>query len=251
MKKIFISLMMALVAISTQAQEGTQNIGLLLGFGETICRERRDAADTKLSDVFKLDGPTFGFVYETSLWKGLGFQVGLSYRYGVLLGKWTSPVQFENVKWREVNAQHRLEIPIDWQYKFLIAKDTYLSVYTGPTVQCNIVSNTKFYFRNNTQIPTELIREVLKLNDVSSKEYFTTLSYDNDDIVDYHRWNITWGVGIGLQYKQYFLRGGYDFGILNPYHDKFYNNAFGPDYNRRGRVDQWQIKLGIYIWQHE
>mgnify|MGYP003456251769 FL=1 len=59
------------------------------------------------------------------------------------------------------------------------------------------------------------------------------------------RLNVTWGVGAGLQYKRYFLRGGYDFGLINPYKSDMFD---GFDIYTRGRFDQWQIKLGMYLF---
>jgi hypothetical protein len=59
---------------------------------------------------------------------------------------------------------------------------------------------------------------------------------------------VTWGVGAGLQYNRYFVRGGYDFGLINPYKaDKFIITDEYQPYTR-GRFDQWQIKLGMYLW---
>ena len=58
------------------------------------------------------------------------------------------------------------------------------------------------------------------------------------------RINITWGVGAGFQYKRYFLRGGYDFGLINPYKNADFTNGN----HTRGRLDQWNVKLGIYLW---
>jgi hypothetical protein len=42
------------------------------------------------------------------------------------------------------------------------------------------------------------------------------------------------------------VRGGYDFGILNPYKEDQFE---GKDINTRGRFDQWQIKVGMYLWE--
>jgi hypothetical protein len=60
------------------------------------------------------------------------------------------------------------------------------------------------------------------------------------------RINVTWGIGAGFQYERYFLRGGYDFGIINPYKAQSFS---GKDIYTRGRFDQWQIKLGMYLWE--
>jgi hypothetical protein len=59
-------------------------------------------------------------------------------------------------------------------------------------------------------------------------------------------------LGAGFQYDRYFLRGGYDFGLINPYkasHHFDYTETNGGNPRTRGRFDQWQIKLGMYLWE--
>ena len=84
----------------------------------------------------------------------------------------------------------------------------------------------------------------------SSKDFYSkTTDLDGDGVYDYHRFNVTWGVGAGFQYKQYYLRGGYDFGICNPYNDRYFNHSISTyEFNRKGRQDQWSLKLGVYLW---
>ena len=72
---------------------------------------------------------------------------------------------------------------------------------------------------------------------------------DGDGNRDFFRTNVMWGVGAGFRYKRYFLRGGYDFGITNPYRDRYFDISTGNQWRRKGRFDQWSIKLGIYLWQ--
>jgi hypothetical protein len=76
--------------------------------------------------------------------------------------------------------------------------------------------------------------------------------YSQEDMNDYalKRLNVTWGVGAGFQYERYFLRGGYDFGLINPYKAYQFTEMVNDGNPRtRGRFDQWQIKLGIYFWE--
>ena len=72
--------------------------------------------------------------------------------------------------------------------------------------------------------------------------------FSENDMKDHalKRINVTWGIGAGFQYERYFIRGGYDFGMINPYKAQSFT---GYDVYTRGRFDQWQIKLGMYIWQ--
>ena len=129
---------------------------------------------------------------------------------------------------------HQLEIPVDWQYKFEIADKTYLILYTGPTLQLGLS------YKQSTR------KQEIANGDITSKD---ADRYTMDSAFALKRLNVTWGIGAGFQYERYFLRGGYDFGILNPYKEVTFNVS--DDYNpyTRGRFDQWQIKVGLYLWE--
>jgi hypothetical protein len=142
-------------------------------------------------------------------------------------------------KTKEDHNFHQLEIPVDWQYRFMIAKQTYVALYTGPTLQVGL-ANT---FRYRTKVGDELIED--------RKEDVYKIDEDHDGKPDYNRVNVTWGVGACFQYKRYFIRGGYDFGIMSIYKDDYFNTGSDSGWNRKGRLDQWQIKLGIYFWQFD
>jgi hypothetical protein len=122
---------------------------------------------------------------------------------------------------------------VDWQYKFEIAKRTWLIIYTGPTLQCGLLLKDKWYVNDGNNISFTHEEDI----------------YSEEDMKDYalKRVNVTWGVGAGFQYERYFLRGGYDFGLINPYKAQTF---LGKDIYTRGRFDQWQIKLGMYLWEH-
>ena len=125
-----------------------------------------------------------------------------------------------------------MEIPIDWQYKFEIAKRTWIILYTGPTLQCGLDLTSKLYKTNNGKEITLEKDNSFYSEDMKDKEL--------------KRINVTWGLGAGFQYDRYFLRGGYDFGLINPYKERSF---VGHDAYTRGRFDQWQIKVGVYLWQ--
>jgi hypothetical protein len=176
-----------------------------------------------------------GFVYDATLWKGLGVSMGLNYTFGANVTDWTQKVSTQQGLYPQVRSRgqyHQLEIPVDWQYKFEIAQNTWIILYTGPTLQCGLALKDKWYIRINKE--TESISKAEN-------------SYSEQDMADYalKRLNVTWGLGAGFQYEKYFLRGGYDFGIINPYKAQSFNNGA----YTRGRFDQWQIKLGMYLWE--
>lgn len=142
---------------------------------------------------------------------------------------------------------HQVELFVDWQYKFQIAGDTYIILYTGPTLQCQI-----------SLVETEYVRSL----DYVKKQVTEIERYDYSDEDlhnDYKRLNVTWGLGVGFQYDRYYIRGGYDFGLMNPYKLTNFDESsvlvkkYGNEYSRatRGRLDQWSIKIGVFFWQSD
>jgi hypothetical protein len=176
-------------------------------------------------------------VYDATIVKGFGVSMALNYTFGNHTSAWKQIGELPYPQERTTGQYHQLEIPIDWQYKFEIAKRTWIILYTGPTLQCGLDLTSKLYKTNNGK---EIILE--KDN-----------SFYSEDMKDKElkRINVTWGLGAGFQYDRYFLRGGYDFGLINPYKaSQFdYTDTNGGNPRTRGRFDQWQIKLGVYFWQ--
>ena len=231
MKRILIICVIAMTMTSLHAQE---YLGVQIGYANPITR--LNVADNKntLSPT-SYHGMKIGFVYDATLWKGLGVSMGLNYTFGAKVTDWTKKVSTQDVLYPQVRSRgqyHQLEIPVDWQYKFEIAQNTWIILYTGPTLQCGLALNDKWYIRLNKDSES-----------ISKEENL----YSEQEMAGYalKRLNVTWGIGAGFQYEKYFLRGGYDFGIINPYKaQSFSNGAY-----TRGRFDQWQIKLGMYLWE--
>ncbi len=231
MKRILIICVIAMTMTSLHAQE---YLGVQIGYANPITR--LNVGDNK-NTLFPTSyhGMKIGFVYDATLWKGLGVSMGLNYTFGANVTDWTQKVSTQQGLYPQVRSRgqyHQLEIPVDWQYKFEIAQNTWIILYTGPTLQCGLALNDKWYIRLNKD--SESISEEENL-------------YSEQDMADYalKRLNVTWGIGAGFQYEKYFLRGGYDFGIINPYKAQSFNNGI----YTRGRFDQWQIKLGMYLWE--
>ena len=106
-------------------------------------------------------------------------------------------------------------------------------LYTGPTLQCGLTFNQKTH------------KQIQPDGDI---DISVNNKYDSQNINALKRINVTWGIGAGLQYERYFVRGGYDFGIINPYKAQVFNVT--DDYHpyTRGRFDQWQLKFGMYLF---
>lgn len=244
------ALILSAIAVGAAAQESSSAIGVHFGFAQTDYRLNSwdPAVDSKELTTTALNGFKVGLVWDATFIKGFGSMVGLNYTFGTHDSGWTSKTEFAmypQVKEKDLYSQ--LELFVDWQYKFQIAANTYLIVYTGPTLQCQLSLVAREYVRTTP-------------SDEQKPTIINHFDYDDETMhQDYKRLNVTWGVGVGFQYDRYYLRGGYDFGLMNPYKMDNFNQveslvkAYGTDYSRatRGRIDQWSIRLGIYFWQSD
>jgi hypothetical protein len=237
MKRVFLTFAILTTLLTVQAQD---YLGIQLGYARPITRLNAPVMNTdKALNASAYNGFKVGVVYDATIVKGFGVSMGLNYTFAA---NKTDKVSATSVglypQLFSRGQYHQIEIPIDWQYKFEIAKRTWLLLYTGPTLQCGLAFNQKGYLFDGKQ----------ELPDTQGNKSF----YSQEDMNDYalKRLNVTWGVGAGFQYERYFLRGGYDFGLINPYKAYQFTEMVNDGNPRtRGRFDQWQIKLGIYFWE--
>jgi hypothetical protein len=232
MKRLLMTSVIVMTMMTLHAQD---YIGVQLGYARSITRLNTPENGKTLSAT-GYNGLKVGVVYDATIVKGFGATIGLNYTFGANATDWmkrihTQPTEFPQIRSR--GQYHQLEIPVDWQYKFEIAQNTWLMLYTGPTLQCGLLFKDKWYARSDN-----------KSNAFTHEENL----YSKEDMEDYalKRLNVTWGIGAGFQYERYFLRGGYDFGLINPYKAQSF---LGEDIYTRGRFDQWQIKMGMYLWE--
>ena len=233
MKRLTLILFICAATTMASAQD---YFGVQLGFAQPIARLNTPTTKTSLFPT-SYNGFKVGLVYDATIVKGFGVSMGLNYTFGNHTSAWKQIGTLPYPQERSTGQYHQLEIPIDWQYKFEIAKRTWIILYTGPTLQCGLDLTSKLYKTNNGKEITLEKDNSFYSEDMKDKEL--------------KRINVTWGLGAGFQYDRYFLRGGYDFGLINPYKaSQFdYTDTNGGHPRTRGRFDQWQIKVGIYLWQ--
>lgn len=238
MRKFVVTLLTTILAISAMAVDiPKQGFGFQIGWAQPTLRLNSPSIGypkDSLVNVTRLHGLKVGVVYDASYIAGFGSSIGINYTFGAASTKWKQ----KNLSFSERTQTfyHELEVFVDWQYKFEVAKETYLILYTGPSIQCGLVMDKTSFLRN------ELTDEISS----------TKLNHYTTDIADeaYTRLNVTWGIGAAFQYQRYFLRGGYDFGLINPYKNETFEAASDGRYTR-GRFDQWSIKIGMYLWYDE
>ena len=240
--------MMVVMAASAFAVDlPKQGFGVQVGWAQPILRLNSPDSKEALANTVKLNGFKVGLVYDASYIAGFGSTIGLNYTFGMSNSKWSSMHSGINEypKSRMLITYHQLELYVDWQYKFEVAKETYLILYTGPSLQCGL----DFTMRIDKQVEDPPMSGDIR---IEYGQRFNAYNIGDDDMDPTHktsdnalkRLNVTWGVGAGFQYKRYYLRGGYDFGLINPYK----NADFSTGNHTRGRLDQWNIKLGVYFW---
>lgn len=234
MKKYFVLVLLILMAVVMHAQDG---LSLQLGYASPTFRLNSPVLEDKTQlESMPMNGFRVALAYDASFWKGLGVMLGLDYTYAAHMGRWESQGAYEYPRVKSKSEINQLELFVDWQYKFEIAKGTYLILYSGPTIQCNLSMTQTDYLQ--TSVDDAGTKKVVGMLDISDE----TVSKA------YKRINATWGVGAGFQYDRFFVRGGYDFGIINPYKFDNFNQVGYPDRNTRGRLDQWQVKIGAYLF---
>jgi len=238
MKKITTILFSILLTTTLFAQGEMGGFGMHVGFASPTLRlNSPTAASSTRLEATPMNGVKIGINYDATIVKGFGTTIGLNYTYAMYQSQWTSTGSYstEQVAYRD--SYQGLELFTDWQYKFEIAGETYLMLYTGPTIQVHLSLKEQEYVRSS--------------EGTTKKTRYGYEYRDNQAFEDYKRLNVTWGVGAGFQYKQFFLRGGYDFGLINPYKYDTYAKMGLTDIDRwtRGRFDQWQIKIGMYFWR--
>ena len=239
MKKFFLTIVVACLALSASAVDlPKQGFGFQVGFARPILRLNSPSAiypKDSLVNTTTLNGLKAGLIYDASYIAGFGSSMGINYTFATNKSDWQSSGGIANYpRSRDAIFYHQIELFVDWQYKFEVAKETYLMLYSGPTIQYGIAFKT----RKDTQL--------LPNGEITQDTYNRYgKERTNEDLKNL---NITWGVGAGFQYQRYFLRGGYDFGLINPYRNEKFANQ---DRYTRGRLDQWSIKVGMYLWYGE
>ena len=146
MRKYLVTLFLMCVAVSAFAVDlPKQGFGVQIGWAQPILRlndpSNQSTAKDSLSNVTKLKGFKVGIVYDGSFIAGFGTSIGINYTFGATSTAWTKKFPNQPTLYPQVHDKvlyHELELFVDWQYKFEVAKETYLMLYTGPTIQCGV-----------------------------------------------------------------------------------------------------------------
>lgn len=255
MKRLFSILAASMLTMAAMAQ--SQGLAFTLGYGQPTLREGLASGNSVgsyllkgygINNTTRYKGMQVGLMYEATIIKGFGAAFNLNYTFGINNSDWQKEKETLGKFPRSMAKMefHTLELAVDWQYKFEVATNTYIIVYTGPTIGINVDGKTRLFKQDGIHDTHEWSLDPM------SDTMFNPQS-DDDGYGDFalRRYNLRWGIGAGFQYKRYFIRGGYDFGLINDYRNDQAKLASGDVANIKSRLDQWQIKLGIFFWQKD
>lgn len=226
MKRIILFVCLGFIIFQTNAQ-----IGFQLGFNQAIERAKL-GSDGEYARDPALNGFKVGILYEQNFKYGLGLYYALNYSFLINQTKWKKIGSSGRLQ-QESNMEHYLDVPVHFQYKLLLAKDTYLMAYLGPTFTVGLAAEEK--------VATKYIQENFPSTTASNDRY--KIDVDGDSFYDYGRFDVKASIGIGFQFRNIQLKGGYDFGLLNQYIDTYNNKESKPWFDYR---NEWNIRL-VYV----
>jgi len=203
MKKVFKAALVAtMVAISVNAN-AQLNVGVNVGYVNTDRHLVCDFWAVDISDliVTPCDGLLVGFFGYMGIYRNFGFSWGLNYIYSFGSKTITDPTGM-SIKLKP--NDHYLDIPVRLMYSLPLSNDVKLLFFAGPKFAYALAGLTKI---NVNGLPEGM--EIDEEDDLSFKHY------GKEDDALFKPLNIYIGGGLGIQYKKYNLKAGYDLGFLN------------------------------------
>ena len=249
MKKTIIFLVCVSFFLSSKAQnwdsgayewnedkKGSHALGFYIGFERSnVYSNINKLPSTKREKWLSLNGPQVGLVYEKMFIKGFGLFSGLNYTFGTQKNDW-EVVNIRGDKTRSRLLYQKLDLHFELQYKFKIAQNTYLGLTTGPAIQTQLQMQMTDYIKNtNGDVSTTQKRNYLSKNDYADGAF--------------QKINATWNIGTVFQWKQFFFRFSYGFGLLNAYQNHYYHHTEDEVYDINSHFNHWNMRLGMFFWQ--
>ena len=204
-------------------------LGVQIGFNQSIERTKI-GSETKYEANPALNGVKLGVFYEHTFKYGLGMYYGANYSFLNNQTKWDGIGN----GWftRSQTMMHNVDFPLHFQYKLTIANDTYLMAYLGPTFALGLAGTEVQSKKNGLQENNPHFQQSSTTYDLYKRDA------NKDGFADLQRFDLMLSVGLGLQYKNIQLKGGYDFGMLNRY-----GTAYMDDSRWFDRRNEWTIKV--------
>lgn len=201
LKKIMLLFVVTVFSVSLTAQN---RLSVNLGYLNNNITLKTSLGGLQISKEAPSNGFVVGAEYDVMFANSLGVSLGLDYaltfgdKIPTIMG-WS----FDNV----THNIHTLELPIRLVYEYPIEDDLSVFAFAGPKLAFDLAWKGK-----------ETYGSITKKVDM----------YDKDVI---YRFNLLLGPGLGARYRNFQIKLGYDWGLLNRYNNnnKFSVEGFTPD----------------------
>jgi hypothetical protein len=201
LRKIMLLFVVTVFSVSLTAQN---RLSVNLGYLNNNITLKTSLGGLQISKEAPSNGFVVGAAYDVMFANSLGVSLGLDYaltfgdKIPTIMG-----LSFDNV----THNIHTLELPIRLVYEYPIEDDISVFAFAGPKLAFDLAWKGKETYGNIT-----------KKVDV----------YDKDVI---YRFNLLLGPGLGARYRNFQIKLGYDWGLLNRYNknNKFSVEGFTPD----------------------
>ena len=201
LKKIMLLFVVTVFSVSITAQN---KLSVNLGYLNNNITLKTSLGGVQVSKEAPSNGFVVGAAYDVMFANSLGVSLGLDYaltfgdKIPTIMG-----LSFDNV----THNIHTLELPIRLVYEYPIEDDISVFAFAGPKLAFDLSWRGK-----------ETYGGITKTFDM----------YDKDVI---YRFNLLLGPGLGARYRNFQIKLGYDWGLLNRYNknNKFSVEGFTPD----------------------
>lgn len=201
LKKIMLLFVVTVFSVSITAQN---KLSVNLGYLNNNITLKTSLGGLQVSKEAPSNGFVLGAAYDVMFANSLGVSLGLDYAltFGDKIPK-IMGLSFDNV----THNIHTLELPIRLVYEYPIEDDLSVFAFAGPKLAFDLSWKGK-----------ETYGGITKTFDM----------YDKDVI---YRFNLLLGPGLGARYRNFQIKLGYDWGLLNRYNknNKFSVEGFTPD----------------------
>lgn len=215
LKKIMLLFVVTVFSVSITAQN---KLSVNLGYLNNNITLKTSLGGLQVSKEAPSNGFVLGAAYDVMFANSLGVSLGLDYAltFGDKIPK-IMGLSFDNV----THNIHTLELPIRLVYEYPIEDDLSVFAFAGPKLAFDLSWKGK-----------ETYGGITKTFDM----------YDKDVI---YRFNLLLGPGLGARYKNFQIKLGYDWGLLNRYNknNKFSVEGFTPDV--KINTNYFYVMLGL------
>jgi hypothetical protein len=187
LRKIMLLFVVAVFSVSLTAQN---KLSVNLGYLNSNTTLKSSMTGIQLSTELPSNGFVVGAAYDVMFANSLGVSLGLD--YALTFGNKSLQIQGMSANSTTYNI-HTLELPIRLLYEYPIEDDISVFAFAGPKLALDLAWKGKEKYGNLTK---------------------TFDMYDEDVI---YRFNLLLGPGLGARYRNFQIKLGYDWGLLNRY----------------------------------